>query len=218
MDQISLTKSIFETYRLSVTAFMMLPDVTKSTNKNTFGITCNPVLYIRYKPRRDEKVDWNDSAFKINPKNLYRVVRFFNRAVSWFYDKDLEDLYLVGDNNELIFNSDYNKLNVMTDKEPKSNMAMKIIPAVVTDDASHYYEGVILYINKTDYAITLTLQELESLLNILTNLSFESLITELIMSFFVTGSMGRITQADQNNKSYGNSYSNTNHVTSDQWE
>lgn len=217
MDQISLTKSLYDAYKFSLSAYMLLPDVTKSISKNTFGITCNPVLYFRYKGRKEENVNWNDSAFKVNPKNLYRTIKFFNRIVSWFYDEDLKDLFLMGENNELIFNSDYNKLSVLTDKVPKSNTAMKAIPAVVTSEEGKSYEGIILYINKPEYAIQLTLREVEEILGILSHFSFEALISDLLLSFFVAGSMGRITEADQNNKSYIRSSGNTNYVTKDQW-
>ena len=218
MEQISLTKSLFDTYRINLSAYMLLPDVTKSTSKNTFGINANPVLYMRYKGRKEENVNWNDSAYKINPKNLYRTIKFFNRIVSWFYDEDLKDLFLMGEKNELIFNSDYNKLSIITDRNLKNNSAMKAVPAVVTSEDGRSYEGIILYINKPEYAIPMTLEEVESILGILAHFSFEALISDLLLSFFVAGSMGRITQADQNNKSYMRSSGNTNYVTKDQWQ
>lgn len=212
MDQISLTKSLFDTYKVSLSAYLILPEVIKGTGNNTYAIKSNPVLYLRYKGRKDETVDWNQSSYKINPKNLYRTVKFFNRIVSWFYDKDLKDLFVLGENNELIFNSDYNKLMVLTDKDPKSTTAMKAVPAVITQENGNTYEGIILYINKPEYAIPMTLQEVETLLGILVHFSFEALCSELLIDFFVAGSMGRITEGDSSMK---RGYSNN---INDQWK
>lgn len=215
MDQISLSKSLFDTFRVSLSGYIILPEVMKGNGSN-YSIKSNPVLYLRYKGRKEEQVDWNTSAFKINPKNLYKTIKFFNRAVSWFYDKDLKDLFVLGDNNELIFNSDYNKLMVLTDKDPKSSSAMKAVPAVITQDNGSSYEGIILYINKPEYAVPMTLQELESLLGILAHFSFEALVSELLIDFFVAGSLGRILQPGQSAKSYDQNYSNK--PTNDQWK
>lgn len=213
MDNINLSKSLYNGYRLSITACVSIPSVTKGYRQNDYSISGSPVLFITYKPPKGFDIDRKSAFFKITPKNLYRTIKFFDRAVSWFYDEDLKDLFLMGENNELIFNSDYSKLKVITDKETKTFQAMKAIPGVISYEDGKDYEGAFLYINKPEYVIPLPLAELEAILGILKHLSFEALSADLLLSFYITGSLGRIEGSGNN---YGQYSSSTSSV--DQWK
>lgn len=211
MDPIVLTSSLYNYYKVSITAYMILPTVTKGYKENQYAVTMNPVLYFRYKGGKDEVVDFNKSAYKVNLRNMYRTIKFFNRAVSWFYDNDLTDLFLTDDNGALIFNSDYNKLRVITDPDPYTNTAMKIVPGVISTEDGKTHEGVYLYINKPEYAVPIPLVELENILGILKQTSFDALATGLMDSYFINACMNRIQQ-NQNMQ-----YQSSNN-TYDQWK
>jgi len=205
MEPISLSKSLYNGSRISISAVLTMPSVVKGVKQNSYSINSNPVIFISYNPPKDIKVDRKQCFYKITPRNIYKTIKFFNRAVSWFYDKDLPDLFMLGENNDLIFNSDYKKLMVLTDKEPKNpTNAMKCIPAVITYEDGNIYEGVILYISKPEYAIPLTLYELESILGIISHFSFESITTELLYTYYLAKANNNIQSSDN---SY---YSSTN--------
>lgn len=205
MDTINLSKSLYNGYRLSMTACVSVPTLVKGYKQNEYSVNGSPVIFITYKPPKGFDIDRKTAFFKLTPKNLYRTILFFNRAVDWFYDKELADLYLVGENNELIFNSDYSKLSIITNKEPRTNQAMKAIPGVISYEDGRDYEGIFLYINKPEYVIPLPLTELEAIFGILRNFSFEALTSEMLLSYFLAGSMNRIEEADSSYKSYSSS-------------
>ena len=48
--------------------------------------------------------------FKISPISHYDIVSKLKTAVDWFYDKKMNDLFVVDERGVLIFNNDYNVL------------------------------------------------------------------------------------------------------------
>lgn len=216
MEDVTITSTLVSGYRYALNFFTYLPKVIKGQKGNGFTVSSNPVLMLIYKPPKGVQVNFKESYYKITPKNLYRTIKFFNRVVSWFYDKELQDLYLNGENNELIFNADYNRLKVVTDYDPNNLTAMKAIPAVISYDNGKEYEGIYLYINKTDYVIPLPLFEIEALLGILSHFSFEAKMNELINSFMIALQTQSIQELPQNGFSYGGNSSN-GISNQDQW-
>lgn len=211
MDPIVLTTSLYNFQKLTISGYMIMPTVAKGYKENQYGITMNPVVYFRYKGGKEEIVDFNKSAFKVNIRNIYRTIKFFNRAVSWFYDDDLADLFMKDDNNTLVFNSDYNKLKLITEYDSYNSAAMKIVPGVICTEDGKTHEGVYLYINKPEYAIPIPLIELENILGVLKNLSFEALASSLMEAYFFNACMNRIQQSPPNGYQ-------TNSSNYDQWK
>lgn len=104
-----VTKKIFGNSRMELEFFMYLPNgVYTNPEKSSISINCNPVLYLRCKKNKyvTEEWDYMKSSFKINPRNLYTVIKFFNTIMGWFYDDKYSDLFLVDENGKLIFNAD----------------------------------------------------------------------------------------------------------------
>lgn len=200
-------------YRYALNFFTYVPKVYKGQSDG-FTITSNPILMLRYVPPKGTQVNYKESYFKITQKNLYRTVKFLNRAVSWFYDKDLRDLFLEGDNHELIFNADYNKLSIITDRDPYNvKNAMKAIPAVIPiADTGKEYEGIYLYITKPEYCVPLPLYEAEAILHCLSNFSFESKICEVLQEYEIAQRLDLIQDIQHNSTSYNKM------ILQDQWK
>jgi hypothetical protein len=136
----------------------------------------NPIVVFRYVNTNnmyDEstKTSYSDNSYKMTQKNQYKIIKFFQTIVDWFYDKDLKDLFLINENEELIFNSDYLHINVTLAKNKYDVGLMKAVPSVVVVEEKKY-EGVYLYINKFDNFIMLTREDIEEILNIIKNFNF----------------------------------------------
>jgi hypothetical protein len=82
----------------------------------------------------------------------------------WFYDEDMKDLFVQGENGKLLFNPDYSKLCVSTKPDPFSDSVMKATPAVIRYETGQEYEGIYLYINKNEFIIPLILSDIEDIL------------------------------------------------------
>lgn len=179
-----LTSKIFGNSRLDMDFFMYLPTGTAGANGDTITVNCNPVLYLRYKPPKNISQEYNFSkaAYKVTPKNLYHVIKFFNTIMKWFFDDQYSDLYLLNENNELVFNADYNKLSISTHRGDYDTCIMQAIPTVVKlGDKS--YEGINLYINTSTYCAPLTFQEVSIIFGILKDFSFSEEVTKLITCY-----------------------------------
>lgn len=164
--------------------FMFLPSIIQSSNSSTATLNCNPVLNLRYKPSKTvrEEFDYAKATYKINPRNIYSVVKFFNNIVKWFYDDKYESLFLVGEDGNLVFNADFNKLSESTKLGTFDNSIMQAIPAVI-QYGDKLYEGIHLYVNTSNYCISLTYQEVTMLFDILKNFSFANEVSSTLAAY-----------------------------------
>ena len=173
MDDIKrIKRTLYKTSKINIEFFMYEPRTEKY--KSNYTNVINPILNLTYlnpSSMTEDFTTFNARTFKITPRNLYHVIKFFNTVVNWFYDKDKEDLFLINEDNELVFNSDYKSLYAVTKKSYGNNDILKAIPTVV-DYNNHKYEGIYLYINENIYNIILTIDELETIFGLLKNFSF----------------------------------------------
>jgi len=150
--------------------------------KENYNIQVNPILTLRQLNTASYNEDFStmqERSYRITPRNLYRVLKFFNTIVTWFYDEDKKDLFLINEENELIFNSDYNSLYTITAKTLNENTVMKAIPTVVVFNDKRY-EGIHLYINNSVNVIIMTKEEVEMVLGFLKDFSFNEEIIECL--------------------------------------
>ena len=109
--------------------------------------------------------------FKITTQNIYSLVRGLETAVSWFYDKNMSDLFYM-DNGILQFNYDYAKLCV-TITSP-DNEHIEIRPVVDYTDTDRGRESIVMYINTTDSQTVMTRAQFESIYVTLRDFSFQT--------------------------------------------
>lgn len=178
----TIKKVLYKNTRYILEFFMYEPKVDKY--KENYSITINPILTLRQLNSASYTEDFStmqDRSYRITPRNLYRVLKFFNTIVKWFYDENKKDLFLINEENDLIFNSDYNNLYTMTAKTLNENTVMKAIPTVVMFNDKRY-EGIHLYINKSTNIIIMTKEETEMILGFLKDFSFNNEIIECLTS------------------------------------
>lgn len=197
MQDDKFKRNLYKNNRITIDFFMHSPKMLcqkgkTNTDGSLFTLNYNPVVFIKYiNPNSlNESYQANDS-FKVTPKNLYRVVKFFNKVVSWFTDKNKIDLFLKDDDDNLIFNADYNKLYAIVGFRGNETCVMKAIPAIV-EIGGNRHEGITLFINKEINRVPLTLDELVTIFEIFRTFSFyEEIICDLL-SYQYAMSVGNI--------------------------
>jgi hypothetical protein len=165
--------------------FMYLPSgIWGSKDKSTMNINMNPILYLRYKANKyvSEEYEYTKAAYKITPRNLYSIIKFFNTIITWLYDDKYHDLFLVNDDDKLIFNADYKSLHVSTHRSDYDSQIMQALPTVV-QLGDKTYEGIHLYVNKTAYCIPLTFEEVSMIFGILRDFQFSTEITKALTAY-----------------------------------
>lgn len=158
-----------------IESFMYDPTIeliSEFGGKKSFLLNINPIIMLRVTQKKNGLTNLlKNNYFKINPKNHFRVVRFFNNILKWFFDKNMNDLFYEYE-GELIFNADYKSLSEKLKVGTKSIQRMNAIPAVV-DYGGRKQEGVIIYINENENQLILTLNQLQDIFGILSNFSFQ---------------------------------------------
>src|SRR5574343_153392 len=184
----SIKLTIENNYKYRLSFYMKEPDVTLAIN-NSYLTSFNPRLYFSL---NDRYVSGNSfdpkNSYAIYPWSLYRVIRFFNEVLEWFYDDNKKDLFLLDEENHLIFNADYRNLNKILDISYRSSSIgiLKAIPTVGTRELStEFCEGIYLYVNQSVNRVFLSKEEISNLLDILTSFSFynEALINLEIIRY-----------------------------------
>lgn len=171
-ENFSIKRILYKHINISIEFFTYRPNIL--VNKNSYTINVNPVVIFRYVNTNnmdDTKVSYSENAYKMTQKNQAKIIKFFQNIVDWFYDKDLKDLFLINESDELIFNSDYLHINSILSKGKYDVGLMKAVPSVIVIEEKKY-EGIYLYINKFDNFIMLTKEDVEEILNIVKNFNF----------------------------------------------
>jgi len=180
-----LTDRLLSNSRMDLEFFMYMPEGNwTSRDHTTVSLHLNPVIYLRYKPPKNysSEYDYGKAAYKISPKNLYQVIKFFNTTITWLFGDKYTDLFLYNDEGRLIFNSDYKTLHVTMPTSDYTQQYMQAIPAVV-EIGNKIYEGINLFINKTNYCIPLTYEEVSMVFNILKDFRFSEEVSMILTAY-----------------------------------
>lgn len=180
-----VSRTIYSNSRLEIEFFMYLPTGTFiGKEKTSIQLNYNPTIFIRYKKNQyvSEEYDYMKAAYKITPKNLYWVIDFFNEIMKWFYDDKYRDLFLVDNNEKLIFNADYKNLTLVTQKNDYDSQIMRAIPTIVSL-GEKISEGAHIYINTTNYCVPLTYQEITTIFNLLKDISFTNEVCATLLTY-----------------------------------
>ena len=169
-----INRRILGNSRFTLDFFMYAPYGSFTTkDQSSIYLNYNPVLLLKYVPPKYAATpyDYSKATYKITPRNLYKVIKVFNTMVEWMYSEKYNDLYMLDENNNLIFNSDYAKLNTMVPVSDFDSCYLKAYPTVI-DVGGKKMEGVNILINETTHVISMTHEEVALLFNTLKNFSF----------------------------------------------
>lgn len=195
----TIKRTLYKSTRYIIEFFMYVPKVNEY-NKN-YNIQTNPILTLRQLNAQSFQEDFStmqDRSFRITPRNYYKTLKFFNAIVGWFYDENMKDLYVVNDEDELVFNSDYNSLYLVTQKGVNEQSQLKAMPTVITFNEKRY-EGIHLYINRPSNLIILTKDEVEMVFGFLKDFSFQ---TEVLSSLMIVENARNNKTVNTGNENY----------------
>ena len=144
-------RELFSVRGMKMTAITISPTITdtKGKNANLVNIAINSHINICY----------NGETFKISMKNQWKVVRFFNSVLQWFFNESAKDMYVIDERGKLVFNSDYKELVQSVYSGKATHQFLQARPIVVQTIDS-MAEGIILNINNKETYVSLTVDEI----------------------------------------------------------
>lgn len=155
---------------------MFAPSVEISEGSKTYNIGYNPILRFQFAKQFVEGGNIYDksNAYTIYPRTIFRAIEFFNTVLSWYSDPKMKDLFLLDNDNNLIFNADYKDLHCVLDiRTPNTDYGiLKAIPVLGVYGDQEPYEAAFLYMNKSTNRIILSVDEISTILGILNGFSF----------------------------------------------
>lgn len=184
-----LIRTLYSDKQLTLQLFVPPPETIEYSSKYTVNFTST--LFLQMVGGKDLTLEELKSRrFAIKPSNLYDVVVFFNTILSWF--EEIDDLYLEGPEGNLVFNTKYDKLSVLTQKGYFDDCRLKAVPAIVEVAQGQYVEGCYLYINRVKNVVILQKHTIQGIFNVLRTFSFtsETMLTfELLKHSINTGAV-----------------------------
>lgn len=183
MDVTGIARNLMKGRLWSLRSYARVPSVTGSGR--TLTVTTSPVLIFQYDMRTDYGVPRpNDTGFKINQRNIAKVSRFFETAVSWLDPKKFTDLYIQDEKEgRLMINMDYQGLQVVVKGSRYDAQAMVAFPLVFVEDGKEE-PGVGIAINKQEYTFAIKEDDIAAISHFLRHFSFQE--EALIMTQLAT--------------------------------
>ena len=124
--------------------------------------------------------DTGGEKFRLTQLSMFSILNSFKTVVDWFYDESKNDLFVINEKRELMFNNDYNDLRILVSSD--DNQHMEIRPCVDDSDIERGKEGVVIFINRAESVVVLERQEFESLYYVLSHFSFQDELLYLLQS------------------------------------
>jgi hypothetical protein len=129
-------------------------------------------------------VEWDRSqSVMITPYNIHSVIRGFKKIIDNVYNGNI---FVVTKNNKIIsYKEEVDKNIVLINLIGGTGGYIQLVPGVVLDEDGLEYEGVIVYLNKSDNFTTLPIDYIESLYYILSKVDIE-LYGQTLMNYVIS--------------------------------
>ncbi len=174
LNSYSIKRKIFSSYKYELNLY--IPPVETIYTNNQYIVNPNAILYLSLPwPKNNNMIpeEIGKRSFIIRHWNHRKILRKFSEALAWFTDPQLKDLYIIGDDQKLYFNTAYSDLSVKySPKYMETPQAFKITPITIEYANGVYQEGVRIYLNKSANFMELTVEELQELFDILYDFNF----------------------------------------------
>lgn len=177
-------------------------------NNNVY-LHLNPFVFITLERRTDNKNTWDKSGnIMLLQSNIHSFIRGIDEILE---NITIGKMFAAKNNGEIVLYKDEAIKNSVMIHLIHSNNTVKIMPGIVYDDNGTSYEGAIFYFNKIENDIPLTIEEMEGLRYLLTNIDLVT-YSQLILNYFI--SYYKINKDNPVNK-YKGSNKPTHHVLFD---
>lgn len=147
---------------------------------------------------KDRDGGWDKSRnIMITPMNIVHVVKAMERLIDAIYG---DDIFAVNSNNKIVIYKDMVEKHTERIFNLGANQRLVITPAIILDHNDVEVEGVIMYINKPDNSVELSIDAFEALAY---NIKKIDLFTysQLLINYFMMQD-NKILNKPQERKSY----------------
>jgi len=129
-----------------------------------------------------KKGEWSkDKVIIIDQRNLYQIIKGFEKCLDGIYNGGV---FAVTKNNKIVIYSDMVEKHTVRIFNIGGNQRLVLKPAIIYDDSDVSYEGVILYINKTENFVELPIDAFESLYHTLTKIDM-FVYSQMLLNYYV---------------------------------
>lgn len=146
-------------------------DINEKTNYEIYTLPNYLPILTLYLNTQDG--NWKDRMIKISDRSIARFNLCIRKVIEWFYDPDKKDMFLYDENGDLVFNHSFKDLNEVYYDPFEPNKFLKIIPSTVSGKDNKVVEGVSMYINQLDTIVSVSRYDLEDLMTLMSNFSFQ---------------------------------------------
>lgn len=154
---------------------------------------------------KNAKIPFQERSAFILQNEYYPLVEAWQEVYSWFRRSDMKDLYVIGDDKKLQFNTAYNQYmkTVSDSKRYPNTQKITIMPTLVNRmDSNH--EGVMIHFNSLDVQTTLTISEFGNLLHTLEDFSFSNESFQMAMAYMWAERHNAVKDTDGFSRILGN--------------
>lgn len=127
--------------------------------------------------------EWaKDKSIIIDQKNIYQVVKGFERCLEAIYHGGV---FAITKDGKTVIYQDMVEKHTQRIYNLGGNQRIVLKPAIIYDETEVSYEGVILYINKTDNFVEFPIDAFEALYYTLKNVNL-FVYSQLLINYFVS--------------------------------
>lgn len=149
-------------------------------NNKYISINANGFLTLELPKDKDNNEYDPTKSFIIGTGNIGNVVTRMKKVLKNIYN---EDIFAIKDNKVIIYN-DMAKQYTEQITIPRLGQGLLIRPSVVYDENETTYEGVTIYVNNSNNAISLSIDEYENLIYILEKIDIVN-ISQLLLNYYM---------------------------------
>lgn len=197
MKDMSVGRLLFQYKNLIITSTMKLPDVIFNEPYGKFDVLGAPILYMRITGISNDLSPY----ITITVDTIYNFVHWLNNILAWYYDTRYEKLYYRNDVGQWSFNMDYNELHEDMPQPEFSNTMLRAYPNIVklrTFDPPE--KGAILVINRQENAVEIRKTDIQRMLSIFYNFSFQNESVLLLQSLMYAQMTNSVRKKEANIK------------------
>lgn len=174
-----ISRVLFQTSELRLSSTVSLPSFSyykkKGSEEYSDPMMDKPDVFLNLmiSPKSRKELPFEEKVAFILEPEYYELTKAWMEVLSWFYDSDKRDLFVIDDNNQLQFNAAYGTLiKVVTDSK-RYPQKITVLPTLV-QRGEKSYEGVMIHMRSIDIQTTLTIHEFGTLVRTLQQFSFVS--------------------------------------------
>lgn len=141
---------------------------------------------------KDFPNEWaRDKSIVLTGTNLVQLIRGLKILITRMSTGEM--FAMTKDTKEIIAYSDKVKENIVVVDNLGNNQIITMIPSVVYDDENVSYEGATFFINRKEYALQLTIDQIDALYYMLQNIDIFT-YSQLMVNYFVASQNGNPVQ------------------------